>query len=241
MLTMEENMVVEKMDIRSVSAPKFSEKLYRSWFMRKLVGLSWWFMNRLDGRRDKKICGFSLAKYVPSKFRQSMGATGSQATRYWILEDIFQGAQFSEDDRVIDIGCGKARVFAYLTEQGVRCHMHGVELNEEVASIAQKWCGKYPNISISSGDAFQIDYNDYSVLLLGRPFELPMLGRFIKKLEQELTRPVTIFIWSDQETGETLDGRAGWTLNRRGWVFRKRGLWVSRSPQRYSVWRYDPT
>lgn len=233
-------MLVKDYDTTDVKTPKFHERLYKSWLMRKLQNLSFAIMNRVDGRRDRKICGFSLAKYVPSKFRESMGATGSQATRYWLLENIFKDAQFSPEDRIIDVGCGKARVFAYLLERGVSCPMHGVELNQEVADIAKKWTARYPNITISCEDAFQINYNAYSVLLLGRPFELPTLGRFIKKLEAELTHPVTIFIWSDQETGTRLDSRSGWKLHRRDWSFRKRGQWLHRSPQRFSIWTFNP-
>ena len=233
-------MFVENMDTTQVKTPKFNEKLYRSWFVRRLVELSWKIMHWMDGRRDKKICGFSLAKYVPSKFRDSKGATGSQATRYGVLRRVFKGVQFSPEDKVIDVGCGKARVFAYLVGEGFTGSMHGVELNEEVAAIAKDWTTKYPNISISCEDAFQIDYNAYSVLLLGRPFELPTLGKFIKKLEQELTHPVHICIWGDQETGTSLDGRAGWTLHRRGWTFRTGFLWLSRSPQRFSIWNFNP-
>ncbi len=234
-------MVVETMDCTTVKEPAYSAKKHYSLVMRGWRVLSRKILNIFDGRRDKKVCGFSLTRYVPSKYRQAMGATGSQATRYWFLERVFQGAHFSPDDQVIDVGCGKARVFAYLTEQGVTCAMHGVELNEDVVDTARKWTEKYPNISITCEDAFQIDYNRYSVLLLGRPFELPTLGKFIKKLEQELTRPVTIFIWCDQETKDVLDGRFGWKLHRRGWMFCRRGLLVCVAPQRFSVWTYDPT
>jgi len=234
-------MQVKNSDTKSVQTPKFNLRLYESWIMKFLQRISFWIMNRLDGRRDKKVCGFSLAEYVPSKYRDTMGATGSQASRYWLLEKVFLDAVFSEDDRIIDVGCGKCRVFAYLIEQGIQCPMHGVELNQEVADIARKWTDRYPNITVTCEDAFQIDYNAYSVLLLGRPFEFQTLGRFIKKLEQELTRPVTVFIWCDQETRTIMDSRPGWTLHRRGWSFRKRGLWLHRNPQRYSVWTFDPT
>ena len=81
---------------------------------------------------DKKVCGTSLIKYVPSVFRDDkngVGSTGSQSTHYFILNRMFSHVELKETDRFIDIGCGKGRVLAYLIHKKAPCSLTGIELN----------------------------------------------------------------------------------------------------------------
>lgn len=152
-------------------------------------------------------------KYVPSLYRESMGATGSQSTGYWALDKIFEGEVFSEDDDFIDVGCGKGRILAYMLSKSYPCSLTGIELNEEVAAYAKKWAATYPQINIINGNAFDIDYNNYTVLFLGRPFETEMFHSFIDQLEEKLTHKIKIFYWCDIQSGEYLENRKGWVRN----------------------------
>ena len=88
----------------------YKSKFYKNFFIRKYIRINCWLANRLDSAKDKKICGVSLVKYVPSEFRESMGATGSQSTRYWMLDAMLRGEKFTENDSLFDVGCGKGRV-----------------------------------------------------------------------------------------------------------------------------------
>lgn len=193
-----------------------------------------------DALQDKRICGCSLVKYVPSSFRESKGATGSQSTRYSVLNEMFKDEQYTPKDSFIDIGCGKARVIAYLIKNKFPGKLSGIELNEDVANFAEKWTNKYNNVSIIKGDAFEQNLNSYNIFFLGRPFETEFFKKFVDKFEQELTHPVKVFYWVDQQSGDYLNNRDGWKMNKRAWIFKKNGLYLTRAPQRYSIWTYTP-
>lgn len=208
--------------------------------MRIIFRLNKYFLNFYDAIQDKKICGCSLVKYVPSLFRESKGATGSQSTRYFVLDEIFKDEQFSINDNFIDIGCGKGRIIAYLLKNNFPGKLNGIELNDDVASFTKKWTNKYKNVSIINGDAFDHDFNSYNIFFLGRPFETEFFKKFIEKLEQELTHPVKVFYWWDQQSGNFLNYRDGWKIHNRKWIFNIHGFYISNFPQRYSVWTYTP-
>ena len=219
---------------------KYNKKFYNNKFVRKVVIAISMMTNLYDAILDKKICGCSLVKYVPSLFRETKGATGSQSTGYLILDKIFENAKFTENDKFIDVGCGKARVLAYLLNKKFPGELYGIELNSEVAEYASKWIVKYPNVFVSCGDAFELDYNAYNILFLGRPFEPEFFKKYIAKLEQELLHPVTFYYWVDQQSGNYLNGRPGWTLHKREWIFRFYGMYLVPWPQRYSIWTFTP-
>lgn len=193
-----------------------------------------------DDRKDKKICGCSLVKYVPSLYRETMGATGSEATCYRALDKIFGDVILDKNDSFIDIGCGKGRVLAFMQRKGYPCKITGIELNKDVASYAQKWASRYDNITILNGNAFDLDYNDYSVLFLGRPFETETFCKFIDQLEDVLKRKVRLFYWWDMQSGAYLENRKGWTMIRRGFIYKSHGLYMYHCPQRYTLWEYTP-
>lgn len=219
---------------------KYNSKLYQNKIVRRIIIYLRKLVSVYDYILDKKICGCSLVKYVPSLYRQTKGATGSQSTSYWILDEIFKDAEFTEDDKFIDVGCGKARVLAYLLNKKFPGKLYGIELNDTVAEYAKKWTSKYSNVTIMNGDAFEIDYNAYNILFLGRPFEPEFFKKYITKLEDELTHPVTIYYWVDQQSGNYLNERPGWKLCKREWVFKSHGLYLASSPQRYSIWTFIP-
>ena len=218
----------------------FKKKLYKNWFMRKIIALSNKMWDIFDGIKDKKICGCSLVKYVPSLYRESKGATGSQSTRYCILKEIFEGAEFEATDKFIDVGCGKGRVLAYMVGSGFPGEISGIELNHEVAECAKKWAEKYDNVTVIEGDAFEQSFNDYNIFFFGRPFEKEFFAKFIDKFEKEITHPIKVYYWVEQESGSYLDNREGWTLQKREIVFKRKCSYVTPWPQRYSIWTFTP-
>ena len=221
--------------------PNYSARFYASGFMKFLYKVPRRFLDRYDEKRDRKITGCSLCKYVQSLDRQGIGATGSKSTRYLFLDRVFRGWEIPDTAKVFDVGCGKGRVFSYLLYRGSTARMYGMELNREVAKVAQEWTQRYDNIHVSCGDVFSVDFNEYDILLLGRPFEIKAFVRFAQKLERELTHSVRVYYWCDQESGDYLNGRKGWQLLHREWIFRHRGLFrLVYTPQRYSVWTYTP-
>ena len=219
---------------------KTKKRSLKRFIRRKYLGAHRRLVHFFDGRKDKKICGCSLVKYVPSLYRETMGATGSEATCYWALDKIFEGESLDENDSFIDVGCGKGRVLAYLVSKNYPCSLTGIELNKDVAQYAQSWAQRYKKISIIHGNAFEHDYNSYTVLFLGRPFETEAFHSFINMLEKNLTHPVRFFYWWDTQSGDYLENRKGWTRVRREMIYKSHGLYMYRCPQRFSLWEYTP-
>ena len=189
---------------------------------------------------DKKICKMSLRKYVPSKYRESHGATGSSATSYSVLKDIIDVSKLDENSKFIDVGCGKGRVIASLLNRGVKCKIVGIELNEEVAEIAKSWAKVYDNVEIRCADAFKEDMDQYTDIFLARPFENELFKKYIEKLESELTHETNIYIFVDQLLGNYLDNRDGWSIVKRDMSYFRKGVFVHITPQRYTVYKYNP-
>ena len=56
----------------------------------------------------------------------------------------------------------------------------GIEINEISGRTAQEWTQKYDRVDVMIGDAFRLDYNDYTVLFLGRPFLPKTFQQFLE-------------------------------------------------------------
>ncbi len=192
---------------------------------------------------DMRICGQSLSEYIPSLYRDDengVGMTGSQSTYYPILKKIFSNVVITEKDSFLDVGCGMGRVLAFCVREKYPCLINGIEINEVPGKIAQSWSKKYDNVHVTIGDAFKIDYNQYTVLFLGRPFLPVTFSEFIQYLESQLTHPIKFIYWVDQQSGHLLMNRAGWTLKRREKIKRIYGVKLPGNSQWYSIWEYDP-
>ena len=104
----------------------------------------------------------------------------------------------------------------------------------------KEWAEKYEQVSVTIGDAFQKDYNPYTILFLGRPFLPKTFQQFIEQLEKSLTHPITLIYWVDQQSGYMLKDRSGWEKQFREKLYVMYGLIIAGTPQGYSIWTYDP-
>ena len=215
----------------------YKEEFYRNRVIRKLIHISRRTVDRIDGIRDRKTCGVPLSKYVPSS---AAGATGSQSTPYPVLETIYRDADFQAEESFLDVGCGKGRVLAFLLKKKCRWKLTGIELNKAVADFAKSWTDAYPEIELICGNALELNYDPYTVLHLGRPFEENLFLQFVGQLERTLTHPIKLYYWVEQESGHMLSGRPGWTRECRKILFFKKGFFIAMTPQTYSVWTYKP-
>ena len=158
------------------------------------------FFYTIDHFHDMRICGRSLSQYIPSLFRddeKGVGMTGSQSTYYPILKKIFKHVHILEKDAFLDVGCGMGRVLAFCVKEKYPCSVNGIEINEIPGKIVEAWSAKYENVHVIIGDAFKIDYNQYTVLFLHRPFLPKTFFEFIGILESQLTHPITFIYWVD--------------------------------------------
>ena len=200
-------------------------------------------LGMMDDAIDRRVCGQSLVKYVKSVYRDDangVGMTGSQSTNYVILKRIFSHVTLTEQDSFLDVGCGKGRVLAFLVKKHAPCKISGIEINEISGKVAKEWAEKYEQVSVTIGDAFQMDYNPYTILFLGRPFLPKTFQQFIEQLEKSLTHPITLIYWVDQQSGYMLKDRSGWEKQFREKLYVMYGLIITGTPQGYSIWTYDP-
>jgi len=202
---------------------------------------SYKLLNLMDKVNDRRICGRSLVEIVPSLDRddeKGTGGTASQSTHYIILKEVFSHVRLESSDTLIDVGCGKGRVLAYLASIKCPCQLYGIERNEAVGKIAQEWATRYPNVHIMIGDAFAVDYNDYTILSVANPFFINTRLAFIEYLENHLRHPITLLHWYGAGTG--FEGRKGWTLKHREKLDTIHGLKVAGGTQYFFIWEYNP-
>ena len=214
------------------------KRWYRNWFIRKFIRISYMIGRLFGAIRDKRICGVSLENYVPTL--RPGESTGSQSTNYGVLDKMFSGSEFTDNDSYIDVGCGRGRTLCYLLGKKTPMKLTGIEYNKDVADFTKKWAENFKELNIINDDAFNLDYNDYTVMFMGRPFLPDTFYKFVSYLEQTLTHPIKLFYWVDQQSGDYLNDRKGWTMLKREKVFFCKGFFVAPYPQRFSVWVFDP-
>lgn len=200
-------------------------------------------LNIEDGLIDLRICRRSLVKSVPSIFRddqKGIGGTNSSSTHYALMKRIFRHVELNASDTLLDVGCGKGRVLAFLLAQRCPCKLYGIEHNEAVAKITQEWTARYPQVQILIGDAFQLDYNGFTVLTLARSFLTVTFQSFVQRLEETLTHPIKMISWYDQGDQHFMANRPGWHMQYHELVKRTHGLRAALTPQSFTVYTYDP-
>ena len=187
-----------------------------------------------------RICGEKLGVFVPSPFDEEVGATGCQSAPYAGLDVVLKDLTLTREDSFIDIGCGKGRVIAYLLSKNYPCKITGIELNPSIADVARSWTSKFENVEIIEGDAFGLDYNDYTVLFMYRPMERDVFISFISLLEMTLTHPVKLYYYVDGQSGYFLNDRPGWHMTERRNIQFVKGRYIHLDPLWFSVWEYLP-
>ena len=205
--------------------------------------LNWKIVHIYDLLIDKRVTGLDLTKTVPVPnvyYNKGIGMTESQPTKYLILKKVFSHIRLTESDTIIDVGCGKGRCIAYLISQRCPAQIYGIELSEEPGKIVIQWTKKYQNVHVTIGDAFSLNYNDYSVLYLSQPFFPKTFFKFVKLLEEQLKHPITFIYLFDHTSGGYLENRPGWNLQYREEFFKIHGLQVVGATRRFSIWTYTP-
>lgn len=193
----------------------------------------------IDGFHDRRICGCSLSRRRDTNIE---GGNHYAPTCYWNLDELFKNTEFTADDHLVDVGCGKGRVLAWWLRKKHPGKCTGIELDEFVAGVAKKWLKRYPEerVRLIEGNALEQEYNDYTIIYIFRPFAKEFLIQFLERLESQLTHPVCLYYMSDQFSREVLYQRPGWKGIRRRKVYKKYGLCMYSSPQYYSIWKYEP-
>ncbi|MDO4502657.1 MAG: class I SAM-dependent methyltransferase [Coriobacteriia bacterium] len=197
-----------------------------------------------DEELDAAVCGFGLTDPGETKLAHT-GAHDPTPTPYFILEELFGHYAFSHDSHLLDVGCGTGRVLAHFKRGGYAGRATGVELDPDLAAVAQSWTARYDDLDVVNGNALDLDLGEYTDFYLFNPFDTAVLIKFISAVEAQVRQPVTLVHMSDNGETYFYMGRIGWSQVAQGSFQtyrngRGRCIGVYECPQHYSVWRFDP-
>lgn len=207
----------------------------RKWLKRREIDLR----SFLDARQDRRVCGRSLEPFTPSPYSISHGAVETVSIPYGTLEVVFGPESFTQDDVLIDAGCGLGRPIAFLLDSGFPGKLVGAELNPEVAVKTQQWAQKFENVEIVCTDVFDVDLRPFTKFFMWYSMDADVLERFIAKIEREAQHSVR-FYYVGNTGRHTFENRARWKLSREGFVHRVRGVLQHGAPTHYGVWDFNP-
>jgi len=82
------------------------------------------------------------------------------------------------NDVIVDVGCGKGRVFNYLLFKGIKNKMIGYEINIPLAEQTRRGLRRYKNVEIKCENIFDEFPYDANLFYLFNPFKLAMMRDF---------------------------------------------------------------
>jgi hypothetical protein len=135
------------------------------------------YASAIDFAFGGKVCRTDLDESIYRDGRHTMVHTD-----YHVLRDIFARVPVSPDDVLVDVGCGEGRVINFWLSQGWKNPIIGLEVVEAVADRARKRYGKYPNVSIVTGDALANLPCNGTLFFLYNPFGDETVAQFEKAI-----------------------------------------------------------
>ncbi len=161
---------------------------------------------------DKKIGGKPLNRRLETK-HGGEGAKDTQSTDYRMLAPLFQKISLSENDKLVDIGCGQGRVLSYLiTEKGFKGKLVGIELDSGVAEFTRERFREYPQVEIINKNAVGCIPFDGTVFYLFNPFDGAVLRAFLDSFENTVKHPALLIYGIPVHHAE-FEGRKKFTLS----------------------------
>jgi SAM-dependent methyltransferase len=101
------------------------------------------------------------------------------STNYEELEIIFFEHIFlKETDVIVDVGCGKGRVFSYLLYKGLKNKMIGYEINKAVGDKTKRRLSRFKNVEIRCENIFDDFPEQGNIFYLYHPFKEAMMMDF---------------------------------------------------------------
>lgn len=134
----------------------------------------------LDLRYGRKLLGGE--KYSPF---YEQGCFHTQSVEYEELKDVFSFWPLKDSDVIMDIGCGRGRIFNYLLSRKFKGFLYGAEIDPEIASFTEQRLKPYSNITIFTGNALDYVREDVTIYFLFNPFNEKIMESFIKKIQEK--------------------------------------------------------
>lgn len=147
------------------------------------------------GILDIKYGYKSLRRSKESPF-QHLGAYGTASSDYFVLAKLFGKIVIDNMDVIVDVGCGKGRIFNYLLSVKLKNKLIGIEIDPQIAKDTMKRLRKYPNITIIHGDILENIPDNGTIFYMFNPFNDIIMGKFKNLIENKSNyREVTIIYY----------------------------------------------
>lgn len=95
---------------------------------------------------------------------------------------FFNYYSLHERDVIVDVGCGKGRVFNYLLYKGVKNKMIGYEINDTIGNKTKQNLSRYKNVEICCENIFNNFPENANVFYLFNPFREEMTNDFKERV-----------------------------------------------------------
>ncbi|MBQ7858650.1 MAG: class I SAM-dependent methyltransferase [Faecalibacterium sp.] len=184
---------------------------------------------------DCRMGGISVEQRKPSRFA-ALGAEAVQSSDYRCLDHIFtHHLPLTEQDTLLDVGCGEGRVLTYLHLQGCKARLAGIELDPEVAETARRRV-QGTDIAVHCGNILDADelLAQTTVFYLFNPFNGKIFSKFVAKLEKTMRHPIRMAYLFDYYA-EYLADRPGWQR-----LAKEQFARPGADDAHYSVWQFVP-
>lgn len=115
----------------------------------------------------------------------SRGCYHTQSIEYEELKLIFNDYTIEKNDILLDVGCGRGRIFNFLLSKGLKNKMIGVEIDKEIADFTKKRLRNYYNIEIVNDDMLEYNRKNVTIFFLFCPFDKTLTKRFFNIIEEK--------------------------------------------------------
>ena len=159
-------------------------RLFFAYWLREVLG-------EASYRRRLRAAGIDIS----SVSLRQMGLDESRAHNHAnsggpALEKVFRTLQITDQDAILDLGCGKGGALLTMAMFPFR-RIAGLELCPEILRIAQENMARagLNRVELIHGDAALFtDYDDFTHIYLYNPFPEPVLRSVLHNLEDSLRR-----------------------------------------------------
>ena len=116
------------------------------------------------------------------------GWHGSQNSDYDALHKMFLEVSINKDDVIVDVGCGKGRVFNYLLSKGIKNKLIGIEVDVAIANFTIRRLQKYDHVKILIQDVEKDNSlpPEGTIFYLFNPFTDRIVEKFCNQLEKRI-------------------------------------------------------
>lgn len=153
------------------------------------------------------------------------GWFGSQNSSYKSLSIIFDQIPIKEDDIIVDVGCGKGRVFNWFLNRGFKNKLIGIEVDVDIATLTRERLRKQKQINILIGAVEDgILPDEGTIFYLGNPFSEKIVKNFADQLEKKIKqgnyhkkdRP--IIVYNHCSRLHVFEENPFWTIDKLGFL-----------------------